>query len=284
VRRLFLIALILTGVAAFVGFDVVGASVRSAREAVRTRITSAIPLRTQLAEAKAQVDAYAENVIRGEIAAENLADRISETAREVSLRKAGLERERSSLHALRSSLERDTARLVSDGPRQVSEEERAAMRRAREFQAAQTIAERRAKDLEGLRSDHAATLREIAAAKEQQTRMAEEVSVLEAEVVALEARESVAQTRAACRDASIDASGHGAAQQRLTSIRDRIKEKNRRLEYYAVRCDAGRAGDFGLGYGSGLEALNAVLSPNDAVVVPAPVPTPVTAVPAVAPR
>jgi hypothetical protein len=271
VRRLFLIALILTGVAAFVGFDVVGASVRSAREAVRTRITSAIPLRTQLAEAKAQVDAYAENVIRGEIAAENLADRISETAREVSLRKAGLERERSSLHALRSSLERDTARLVSDGPRQVSEEERAAMRRAREFQAAQTIAERRAKDLEGLRSDHAATLREIAAAKEQQTRMAEEVSVLEAEVVALEARESVAQTRAACRDASIDASGHGAAQQR-------------RLEYYAVRCDAGRAGDFGLGYGSGLEALNAVLSPNDAVVVPAPVPTPVSAVPVVAPR
>jgi hypothetical protein len=281
VRRLFFIALILTGVAAFVGFDVVGATVRHAREAVRSSITSAIPLRTQLAEAKAQVDAYAENVIRGEIAAENLADRITETEREVILRKAGLERERASLYALRSSLERDTARLVSDGPRQPSDEERTAMRRAREFQAAQTIAERRAKDLEGLKADHAATVKEITAAKDQQTRMAEEVSVLEAEVTALEARESVAQTRAACRDATVDASGFGAAQQRLTSIRDRIKEKNRRLEYYAIRCDAGRGGDLGLGYGSGLEALNAALSIKEAAAL---APTPVSAVPAVAPR
>src|SRR5204863_7995606 len=173
---------------------------------------------------------------------------------------------------------------VSDGPRQVSDEERAAMRRAREFQAAQTIAERREKDLEGLRADHTATLKEIAAGKEQQPRMAEEVSVLEAEVVALEARESVAQTRAACRDATVDASGFGEAQQRLTSIRDRIKEKNRRLEYYAIRCDAGRVGELGLGYGSGLEALNAVLSPTEVTPSPVPVPTPAPAIPAVAPR
>ena len=206
-KRLFIFSVIVLGAVAFVGFDVVGATVRNAREAVRASLTSAVPLRTQLAEAKAQVDAYAENVIRGEIAAENLADRIVETEREVTLRKAGLERERTSLFALRSSLERDTARLVSDGPRQLSDEERTAMRRAREFQAAQTIAERRAKDLEGLRADHAATVREIAAAKDQQTRMADEVSVLEAEVTALEARESVAQTRAACRDATVDASG-----------------------------------------------------------------------------
>ena len=282
-RRLFFLSLILFGVAAFVGFDVVGATVRHAREAVRSSLTAAVPLRTQLAEAKAQVDAYAENVIRGEIAAENLADRIVQTEREVTLRKSGLERERSSLVSLRSSLERDTARLVSDGPRQVSDEERSVMRRAREFQAAQAIADRRAKDLDGLRADHQATLKEIAAAKEQQTRMAEEVSVLEAEVVALEARESVAQTRAACRDATVDVSGFGSAQQRLSEIRDRIKEKNRRLEYYAIRCDAGRGGDLGLGYQSGLEALDSALGVKEAVAS-SPVAVPLPALPAGSPR
>ena len=257
-------ALVVGGVVTFVGTDVVGSTVRRAREAVRTKLTADVPLRTRLAEAQAQVDAYAENVIRGEIAADDLASRIADTRREVVARTAAIERERASLASLKVALETEpTARLVSDGPTRPSAKERDALRRARDFQLATTLLDRRARDLESLESDHAAVTKEIDGAKTEQARLADEVRVLRAEIDALEARESVAQTRKSCRDASVDASGFGDARARLDAIRASIRTQNKKLEYYALKYDATRfdGSSDGLLGADAVEALKAVLEP-----------------------
>src|SRR5262245_28539410 len=167
-RKLFWTAVVVGGVVAFVGTDVVGSTIRRARESVRASLTSAVPLRTQLAEAKAQVDAYAENVIRGEIAAESLKDTIDRTSREVAARRASIERERSSLASLKTSLEarasNHMASATVDGMSvpAPTDADRSALRRARDFRTAATILERREADLAGLQKDYDATLREVA--------------------------------------------------------------------------------------------------------------------------
>ena len=270
-RKLFWTVALVGGVVAFVGFDVVGATVRRARESVRATLTSKIPLRTQLAEARAQVDAYAENVIRGEIAAENLKETLETTSREVAARRGGLDRERVALAALKADLVRGGQAVLADAPvvpqpAKPSDADRAAMRRARDFQAASTILERRERDLAGLTRDYEATQREVAAAKSGQVRLADEVRVLEAEIAALDARTEVAQTRKAF-DAVIDKSGFGDAEARITSIRNAIKEQNMKLEYYAMKADAVRDAESvdGFGGGSAIDAIDAVLQP----VVPA---------------
>jgi len=258
-------ALIIGGVVTFVGADVVGSTLKRARESVRARLTADVPLRTQLAEAQAQVDAYAENVIRGEISADDLAARIADTRHEVAARTASLEREKASLAVLRTSLENEpTARLVSDAPAKPSPREREALRRAKDFQLATTLLERRRRDLEGLEADHVAVVKEIEGAKTEQARLADEVRVLRAELDALAARESVAQTRKSCRDASVDASGFGDARARLDAIRASIREQNKKLEYYALKYDTTRFDGSADGFlgGDAVEALKSVLEPS----------------------
>ncbi len=234
-RKLFWLALIVAGFAAFVGFDVVGASVRHARESLRASIASDVPLKTQLAEARRMVDAYAENVIRGEVAADALKELIDETEKDVRVRERSLERGRASLVAMRTTLESNPVHLVSDGPTEPTDLEREAVRAAADFEAAATLVERRRKDLDAMKRDHEATLREVAGAKAEQARLAQEVRVLEAEVESLEARQCVAQTRKACRDATVDRSGYGDASARIQAIRRDVRERNKKLEYYAMR-------------------------------------------------
>ena len=263
-HKLFWTALIVGGVVTFVGADVVGSTVRRARDAVRSKLTADVPLRTQLAEAQAQVDAYAENVIRGEISADDLSSRIADTRREVAARSRAIEREKASLAMLKTTLETEpTARLVSDAPAKPSPREREAFRRARDYQLASTLLERRARDLESLEADHTAVLKEIEGAKTEQTRLADEVHVLRAEIDALEARESVAQTRKSCRDASVNVSGFGDARARLDAIRASIRTQNKKLEYYALKYDTTRFDGSADGFLSGdaVEALKSVLEP-----------------------
>jgi predicted nucleic acid-binding Zn-ribbon protein len=244
-KKLIVTALVVGGVVTFVGADVVGRTLHRARESVRSSLTSSVPLRTQVAEARAQVDRYAENVIRGEIAAESLADTLARTEREVKARRAGVARERAQLAALHATLEQrgtSTYAVAGGATPAPSDDDRAAVRRAREFQAAVVILERREQDLAALQRDHEATLKEVASAKAAQARLAEEVTVLQAEVEALEARTAVAQTRKAA-DASIDRSGFGEAEARIAAIRGSIREQDRRLEYYARRSEALHAAD-----------------------------------------
>ncbi|MFO0931397.1 MAG: hypothetical protein U1E39_01665 [Planctomycetota bacterium] len=276
-KKLVVTALVVGGVVTFVGADVVGRTLSRARESVRASLTSSVPLRTQVAEARAQVDHYAENVIRGEIAAEALADTLARTEREVKARRAGVARERAQLAALHATLEQrgtSTYAVAGGAAPAPSEEEHAAVRRAREFQAAVVILERREQDLAALQRDHEATLKEVASAKAAQARLAEEVTVLQAEVEALEARTVVAQTRKAA-DASIDRSGFGEAETRIAAIRGSIREQDRRLEYYARRSEALHAADaFDPFHGeTAVDALKAALEaglPPTAPVTAAP--------------
>ncbi|MCC7139871.1 MAG: hypothetical protein IT460_15720 [Planctomycetes bacterium] len=247
-HKLLVATAVVGGVVFFVGTDVVGSAVRRARESVRASLTSDVPLRTQVAQARAQIDKYAENVIRGEIAAEALADTIVRTEREVAARRGAVERERVALASLKATLEqRGTATLAvatPDGapPAPASDDDRATVRRARAFQTATSILERREQDLEALRRDHATTRQEVEAAKAAQARLAEEVALLEAEIEALEARTAVAQTRKA-HDAEIDRSGYGEAEAKIAEIRKKVREQDRRLEYYARKSEVLRGVD-----------------------------------------
>jgi hypothetical protein len=276
VKRLVLLLLVGGAAVAFVGVDVVGSTVRRARASVRASLMSDVPLKTQVAEARAQIDRYAENVIRGEIAAEGLKDAIARTAHEVRGRRVALERERASLTNLRASLEQratvtmTSATVPSDAPvaTRATDEERAAVRRARAFQSAATILERREQDLAALERDHATTMQEIEAAKAAQVRLADEVAVLESEVAALEARTAVARTRKAC-DAQIDRSGYGEAEARIAAIRAKVREQDRKLEYYARRSEALRDADLGdpCAGETAVDALRAALEPSVVVDV-----------------
>jgi hypothetical protein len=267
VKKILVLALLGAGAAAFVGFDVVGASVRGARDSLRTSLSSAVPLKTQLAEARAAVDAYAENVIRGEVAAESLSEAIEQAEREVRHRAVSLDRERRALADLRDALkDGGMIRPASLGAVETSpaEGEREAVRRARRFEAASAILARRAKDLEALRSERDATLSEVAAAKDQQVRLAQEVEVLAAEVQSLEARQSVARTREGWRGDSVSSSGYGAAEERIRAIRTAVREQNKRLQHYAMR-DAAADVSVDAFPVSAVEAIDAALGSAEAL-------------------
>jgi predicted nuclease with TOPRIM domain len=225
-KKILLIGLIAAGVIAFVGVDAVTSALHHARSEIRESITSDVPLKTQLAEAQAQIDAYAESVIRGEVAAENLSEMIGDVAREVRVLETRVERERLALVAMRRGLE------VVPTSTATTDEEREAVRRTRLFKAQAQLLDRRQQDLTRLQREHQATLGSIDEAKAEQMRLSEEVHVLAAEIESLEARTSAARTREAVGDSIVSSSGYAEAQQRLKKIRTAVKERNKLLEYY----------------------------------------------------
>lgn len=225
-KKLIVLGLVAAGLVAFVGVDVVRGALGRARDEIRESLTSEIPLRTQLAEAQAQIDAYAESVIRGEVAAENLTEMIRDVEREVRVLEGSVERERTALVAMRRGLE---VVPTSTAP---TDEEREATRRARLFRAKAELLERRRQDLERLKREHASTLASLQEARSEQTRLAEEVHVLAAEIESLEARTAAARTREAVGDATVSSSGYAEAQERLKKVRSTIRERNKLLEYY----------------------------------------------------
>lgn len=225
-KKLFLVVLLGAGLALFVGVDVVKGAIGRARDHVRETLTADVPLRTQLAEAEAQIDAYAESVIRGEVAAENLAEMIRDVDREVQTLAGKVERERSTLAALRRGLE---VVPTSTAP---TEAEREAVRLSRVFTAQAKLLTRRQEDLVRLRREHETTLANLEEAKAEQARLTDEVMVLAAEIESLEARTAAARTREAVGDAVVASSGYAEAQARLQQIRTTVKERNKLLEYY----------------------------------------------------
>jgi predicted nucleic acid-binding Zn-ribbon protein len=226
-RKLFFLALIGAGVVAFVGADAIGGALRSARDAVRAELTANVPLKTQLAEARAQVDAYAESVIRGEVAAENLAEMIAGVEREVRVLETRVERQRVALVDVQRRLE---VVPTSTGERT---EDAEALRLARTFRAASELLERRRQDLDRLKAEQTSTLASLSEARAEQARLAEEVKVLAAEIQSLDARTAAARTREAVGDAAVSSSGFAGARARLDAIRTQVREKNKLLQYYA---------------------------------------------------
>jgi predicted RNase H-like nuclease (RuvC/YqgF family) len=228
-KKLFLLAAAGALLVTFVGTDVVGATFGRARTALRERLTANVPLRTQLAEARAQVDAYAESVIKGEVAAERLDATIARVDREVATLAAKVERDRDGLLALRRDLEAVPVSSAGDPAAQ-----REALQRSRQFRTLTTLLERRRADLERLKAERDATLRSVTEAKAEQVRLNQEIRVLAAEIESLEARTAAARTREAVGDAGLSSSGYAKATERLDALRAQILEKNKRLQYYEV--------------------------------------------------
>lgn len=230
-KKVALIAVLAIGLVAFVGTDVIKSSVGSVREAVRDALTAEVPLKNQLAEAQGQVDAYAESIIRGEVAAENLRDMIGGVEREVRALSVRVERERTALASLRDGLSGgDGAVPVAFAPS--GGDQRKVLRRVRSFEAANELLARRAQDLERLKEEYKATLASLEAARTEQVRLAEEVRVLAAELESLNARKAAARTRNAVGDSTIASSGYAKAHQRIQKIRSTLREQNKLLQYY----------------------------------------------------
>jgi hypothetical protein len=237
-RKLFWTAVLAAGVVAFVGTDVVKHSWGRARAAVRHSLTANVPLEAQLAEARAQVDAYAEHVIKAEVAAENLARAVAETEREVRALAVRSQRERAALGETR---ERLTVTTISvDDSRPVAED---AARKVQSFRLTSQALERRTADLATLREEHAATLKALEEARGEQVRLAQEVTTLAAELQSLAARTAAARTRESVGDATVASSGYAAAREKLDAIRNAITEKDKLLRYYEVRREVSALGN-----------------------------------------
>ena len=236
-KKLLWTAVIAVGVVAFVGTDVVKNSWNRARASVRASLDSGVPLKTQLAEASAQVDAYAEHVIKAEVAADHLARTIAETEREVRGLMVRADRERLALGDVKERLTVTTVAVGGESP--VAQE---AGRKVHAFRLTNQALERRSQDLATLRSEHAATLKSIEEARAEQVRLAQEVNTLAAELQSLDARTQAARTRESVGDATLSRNGYAAAREKLDAIRGAISEKDKLLRYYEVRRSAESAG------------------------------------------
>ncbi len=235
-KRLALIALCLIGTAWFVGADALSSRVAAWRAEARRVVAADVPLKNQLAEARQQVDAYAESIIRGEVAADALADRIRETERETVALARHLDQERQVLAALRTSFGASDAVVPASHPLRPmrGSPEEAALRRARAFQSASVRLERRTEDLHRLKSEHAATLDSLEKARAEQMRLGEEVRLLAGELESLEARRAAARTRDGVSAASANASGFALARERIDAVRSALREQSKLLAYYEV--------------------------------------------------
>jgi len=237
-KKLALIALVGVGLVTFIGTDVIKSSVGSIRTDVQDALRSEVPLKNQLAEARAQVDVYAESIIRGEVAAENLRDMIGGVEREVRALTVRTERERGALAALREGLRISDGEVVpaafaGEKPlKQNHTDQRVALRRVRSFEASSELLNRRTADLERLRSEYGATMGSLEQARTEQVRLGDEVRILAAELESLDARKAAARTRNAVGDSTIAGSGFAEAQERIKKIRSAVREQNKLLQYY----------------------------------------------------
>jgi phage shock protein A len=237
-RKLFWTAALAAGVVAFVGTDVVKHSWCRARASVRQSLTAHVPLEAQLAEARAQVDAYAEHVIKAEVAADRLGRAITETEREVRALAVRSQRERAGLGETKERLTVATVSVDESG--QVAQD---AARRVQSFRLTSQALERRTADLATLREEYAATQNSLEDARGEQVRLAQEVMTLAAELQSLAARTAAARTRESVGDATISSSGYAAAREKIDAIRNAIAEKDKLLRYYEVRRDVGALGN-----------------------------------------
>ena len=235
-KKMALIALVAIGLAAFVGTDVIKSTMGSVRADIRDALTSEVPLQNQLAEAQTQIDRYAESIIRGEVAAENLRDMIGGVEREVRGLTVRVERERVALASLRDGLMADgnggEIRTASTLREIQTKDQHHALRRVRAFRASSELLTRRTSDLERLKGEYAATIASLEKARTEQSRLGEEVRVLAAELESLNARKAAARTRNAVGDSSIDGSGYNAARERIAKVRAKLREQNKLLQYY----------------------------------------------------
>ena len=266
-KKLLILGLIGFGLVSFVGADVVKSSVKSIRHATREALTKDLPLEQQLAEARSQIDSYAQSIIRGEVAAENLKDMIADAERDVRTLTARVHHDREALAALRTQLTSDRVEIVPTGTsaavQPTGSEEAVAMQRAKRFQATSEILNRRSKDVARLKAEYQGTLDSLAKAQSQQLRLQEEVRVLAAEIESLNARQAAARTRHAVGNPSVSMSGFADARAKIKSIRTKLREQNKMLRHFEVQSEVRAASDHATAAvlpGDAVQAIDEVLT------------------------
>lgn len=241
-RRIFLLGLGGIVLVSFIGMDVVQSAVKDARSSIRGALTKEVPLETRLAEARARIDAYAENIIEGEIAASNLEDMIHATERDTRTLGVRTTREREHLVVLRAGLEAMQGKrgeqviAASMQPLRANNAgSQAVLSAASAYKRHSEMLGRRVKDLERLRGQHAQTQQALQQARVERQRLAEDARMLEAEIASLRARRSAAQTRESVGNVGISSSGFAAADAALKNIRNEIRKQDKLLGYYEMR-------------------------------------------------
>mgnify|MGYP001811718233 CR=1 FL=1 len=241
-RRIFFLGLGGILLASFIGMDVVKSAVKDARSSIRGALTKEVPLETRLAEARARIDAYAENIIEGEVAASNLEDMIHATERDTRALDVRTTRERERLVVLKAGLQamqgKNGEQVVATSMQPLRAEDpgsRSVLAAASAYKRHSEILARRLKDLERLRAQHAQTQQALQQARVERQRLAEEARVLEAEIASLRARRSAAQTRESVGNIGISSSGFAEADASLKKIRNEIRKQDKLLGYYEMR-------------------------------------------------
>lgn len=262
-KKLILVGIGLGCAVAFVGFDAVGAFVDKTRSEVRSKLISPeVELTAQISEAEELAERCGDSVINGKIALARLDSMIQERGRDLDRRSKVLELDRTVLRTRRTLLqEKRTVYLIRNEEYTWRTLNRDALLRARAYSTDQEIFRHLEDTLAELKAQRAQTAAEIEEATVEQRRLETEITALNAELENLKARRAVAQTR---EEASyiFDRSNFDAARDKVTAIRAKIAEQNKRLDFYGRRNSA-RKGLIPVGVDtpveSGADAIAAVL-------------------------
>jgi chromosome segregation ATPase len=262
-KKLILVGIGLGCAVAFVGFDAVGAFVDKTRSEVRSKLISPeVELTAQISEAEELAERCGDSVINGKVALARLDSMIQERGRDLDRRSKVLELDRTVLTTRRTLLqEKRQIYLIRNEEYTWRTLNRDALLRARAYGTDQEIFRHLEDTLAELRAQRSQTAAEIEEATVEQRRLETEITALNAELENLKARRAVAQTR---EEASyiFDRSNFDAARDKVTAIRAKIAEQNKRLDFYGRRNSA-RKGLIPAGVDapeeSGAEAIAAVL-------------------------
>lgn len=232
-KRVILVGMGLAGAAAFIGFDAVEAFFDQTRSDVRSRLISPeVELQAQISGAEELARKCSESVVNGRVALSRLDSMIEERAGELKRREKALEVDRRVLEARRDLLGRGHE-VYEINCEQVTRRmlNRDALLRAKAFATDSEICAHLKATLEELRMQRAQTAAEIEEAVVEQRRLQNEIAALQAELENLKARRAVAQTREEAAYV-FDRSAFDGAREKISAIRAKIAEQNRRLDFY----------------------------------------------------
>ena len=232
-KKLILVGIGLAGAAAFIGFDAVEAFFDQTRSDVRSKlIAPEVELQAQISGAEELAEKCSDSVVNGRIALSRLDSMIEERARELKRREKALEVDRRVLETRRDMLQRGQAVYFINNE-EVSQRtlNRDALLRAKAFATDNEIHVHLKDTLAELRMQRAQTAAEIEEAVVEQRRLQNEITALHAELENLKARRAVAQTREEAAYV-FDRSTFDSAREKISGIRAKIAEQNKRLDFY----------------------------------------------------
>jgi len=266
-KKMILIGIGLAGAAAFIGFDAVEAFFDQTRSDVRSKLISPeVELQAQISAAEELSEKCGESVVNGKIALARLDSMIEERGRELERRRKSLRHDRRVLETRRNMLQENRAVYLINRE-EVSRRtlNRDALLRAKAYGTDNEIHDHLKDTLAELKVQRAQTAAEIEEATVEQRRLDNEITALRAELENLKARRAVAQTREEARYI-FDRSAFDHARDKISEIRAKIAEQNKRLDFYGRRGGSAKGlipAGVETADESGVDAITAVLGDGE---------------------